>query len=82
MSLEENPEGTGTLGGFFELTLPGSKESKELALTCFHVINPAEKGKTDTAIDQTRSRRKQGIKPGDQMASNLKVYHPSRRGSR
>lgn len=79
LSLEENSESSGTLGGFFELKLPSPQEPKVVAITCFHVLNPTEVGKTATTKARIQRWREEGIQPDDQEASNLKVYHPSPR---
>ncbi|KAJ5522505.1 hypothetical protein N7527_006620 [Penicillium freii] len=79
LSLEENSESSGTLGGFFELKLPGSQEPKVVAVTCFHVLNPTEKGKTAATKTRIRQWRKERIQPDDQETSDLTVYHPSPR---
>ncbi|KAJ5416202.1 hypothetical protein N7465_004897 [Penicillium sp. CMV-2018d] len=79
LSLEENSKSSGTLGGFFELKLPGSQEPKVVAVTCFHVLNPTEKGKTAATKTRIRRWRKEGILPDDQETSDLTVYHPSPR---
>lgn len=82
LSLEENSESSGTLGGFFELKLPGSQEPKVVAITCFHVLNPTGVGKTAATKASIQRWRKEGIQPDDQEASELKVYHPSPRAIR
>lgn len=79
LALKENASASGTFGGFFEVTLPGIPEPKVMGITCFHVINPTEKGKSDRAKLVIRKWREEGIKPNDKMAKHLKVDHPSRR---
>ncbi|KAF3018252.1 hypothetical protein E8E15_001237 [Penicillium rubens] len=44
--------GSGTLGGFVEIKLPGQSTYKTLALTCFHCVNPS----------RTAARRYTGMK--------------------
>ncbi|CAI7661433.1 unnamed protein product [Penicillium crustosum] len=79
LALKENASASGTFGGFFEVTLPGTPEPKIMGITCFHVINPTEEGKSDQAKLVIRKWREEGIKPNDPMAKHLKVDHPSRR---
>ncbi|KAJ5961490.1 hypothetical protein N7501_006431 [Penicillium viridicatum] len=79
LALKENASASGTFGGFFEVTLPGITEPKVMGLTCFHVINPTEKGKSYKAKFIIRKWRKEGIMPNDTMAKHLKVDHPSPR---
>ncbi|KAK4865539.1 hypothetical protein LT330_009327 [Penicillium expansum] len=82
LSLEENSESAGTLGGFFELKLPGSKKPKVVAVTCFHVLNPTETSKTVVTKDTIRRWRKDGIDPNDKTTSDLIVHHPGPRAIR
>lgn len=40
LALSENKKTSGTLGGFFEVFLPGSTKPQTVGITCFHVIDP------------------------------------------
>jgi hypothetical protein len=69
--------GSGTFGGFVELKLPGEKRYRAMALTCFHCINPSEKGADSTLVETIRSWRQEGIKPVDSLRTKLQVQQPS-----
>ncbi|KAJ5951697.1 uncharacterized protein N7479_010110 [Penicillium vulpinum] len=67
----------GTLGGFLELKMPGETVYKTVGLTCFHCINPSEKGLDPQFLKRMRAWHKQGITPTDSMRNRLQVEHPS-----
>jgi hypothetical protein len=82
LALNENLETSGTFGGFFEIVLPGSSQAKVVAITCFHVINPVEKGRSYSDVQTIRRWRMHGMRPSRQRAMQLLVDHPSPRAVR
>ncbi|KXG51840.1 uncharacterized protein PGRI_092330 [Penicillium griseofulvum] len=48
-----------------------------MALTCFHCINPSEKGADPTLVETIRSWRQEGIKPVDSLRTKLQDQQPS-----
>jgi hypothetical protein len=79
LALHVNGSTSGTLGGFFELKFAGSNQTKVMGLTCFHVVEPDDTSPINVGTDTIEHWRQYGIKPGDNMARELKVDHPSPR---
>lgn len=73
-----NASGSGTLGGFLELKMPGEAKYRTMALTCFHCVNPRETGLDRALVKRLRVWRQEGIAPDDDMRTELQVQHPSR----
>lgn len=73
----ENAYSSGTLGGLLELKIPGQADYITVGLTCFHILNPSEKGLDPAFRDRVRLWRKEGIKPEDSMRHRIQVLHPS-----
>jgi L-lactate utilization protein LutB len=69
--------GSGTLGGFIEIKLPGQSSYKTLALTCFHCVNPSEKDLDPDLVQTLRKWRENGVKPDDDQRRELQMEHPS-----
>ncbi|CAI7596094.1 unnamed protein product [Penicillium glandicola] len=69
--------GSGTLGGFLELKLPGESGYRTMGLTCFHCLNPSETGLEDEARKRVRFWRQEGLTPDDRMRADQQVQHPS-----
>lgn len=70
--------GSGTLGGFLELKMPGEAEYRTMALTCFHCVNPRETRLDRALVKRLRVWRQEGITPDEDMRMELQVQHPSR----
>jgi hypothetical protein len=68
---------SGTLGGLLELKMPENHDYITVGLTCFHCVNPSEKGLDAELLDRVRVWRKEGIEPGDNLRTRLQVEHPS-----
>ncbi|KAF4765512.1 hypothetical protein HAV15_003966 [Penicillium sp. str.  len=73
-----NASGSGTLGGFLELKMPGEAKYRTMVLTCFHCVNPSETGLDRALVKRLRVWRQEGIAPDDNMRTELQVQHPSR----
>ncbi|KAJ6185129.1 hypothetical protein N7519_006430 [Penicillium mononematosum] len=69
--------GSGTLGGFIEIKLPGQSSYKTLALTCFHCVNPSEEDLDPDLVERVRMWREKGVEPDDDLRRELQMEHPS-----
>ncbi|KAK4866864.1 hypothetical protein LT330_008027 [Penicillium expansum] len=72
----EDAHNSGTLGGFLELKMPG-QDYITVGLTCFHCVNPSEKGLDPKLLTRVRLWRQNGIAPDDDMRTRLQLEHPS-----
>ncbi|KAJ5431841.1 hypothetical protein N7445_008339 [Penicillium cf. griseofulvum] len=68
---------SGTLGGLLDLKMPGRQDYTTFGLTCFHVVNPSEKGLDPVFLNKVKKWREGGIRPEDSMRKRLLVEHPS-----
>ncbi|KAJ5251078.1 hypothetical protein N7489_001488 [Penicillium chrysogenum] len=68
---------SGTLGGLLELKMPGKAEYLTVGLTCFHCVNPSEKGMDPQFLARVHVWRDEGIAPDDNLRTRLEVENPS-----
>ncbi|OQE26969.1 hypothetical protein PENFLA_c006G10574 [Penicillium flavigenum] len=68
---------SGTLGGLLELKMPGKADYITVGLTCFHCVNPSQKGLDPEFLARVRVWRNEGIDPEDNLRTRLQVEHPS-----
>lgn len=76
LAVNTNTWSAGTLGGFFEIKLPGLNKWNTVALTCFHCIDPRECDLDDKLKDSLRRCRRLGLRPTDPLRFSIPVRHP------
>jgi hypothetical protein len=59
---------SGALGGLLELKMPEKPDYITVGLTCFHCLNPSEKGLDPGLLARVRVWQKEGIEPGDNLS--------------